>query len=172
LRDGILERGRNFRSKRKPFYRLAGVDDTRGIPILSKQMQREHEYKVNRLTQAVSMQTMRELKKAQKERRERIEASMTALRKKREGTAVLYHESGAGWVDAKLARKHVKKRPVVVVAGPTPEELEALEYIKKRDDELKHEELARRAEEKQRLESQRSWVGASGRLSFIGRPPI
>jgi hypothetical protein len=95
----------------------------------------------------------------EKERRARIEATMTALRKKREGIASLYVESGAGWVDEKLARKHIRKVPAVIIPEATPEELEAMEDIKKRDEEMKHEELMKRKmEEKQKLQTQPSWV--------------
>jgi hypothetical protein len=120
-------------------------------------MQRDHEYKVQRLINVVTAQAKRETKRIEKERRVRIEATMTALRKKREGMANLYTESGAGWVDEKLSRRHVKKVKPVVIPGPTPEEVEAMEYMKKRDDEMKHEELLKRkAEQSQRLQSQSS----------------
>jgi hypothetical protein len=122
-------------------------------------MQRDHEYKVQRLINTVSAQARREDKRIEKERRARIEATMTALRRKREALANLYVESGAGWVDEKLSRRHIKKVKPVVIPGPTEEEIEAMSYIKKREDEMKHEALMKRkSEEKQRLQSQTSAV--------------
>lgn len=120
----------------KPFYPLYGYDDSKGIPILSKDMARQYEKKVDSYYESVRYTYTCDNQKKESELKKRVNENIETMRKKRQAKMKFINDIGQDWAQQEIARIHRSKSKRLPPVPPSKEELEALDYLTKRDNEM------------------------------------
>lgn len=140
------------RAHKKPFYSMSTNSGNQGIPAITPGFNEYNKKQNQKFEETIRSQFTSENLDREKQLQQRVQLNMQKMREKHEKTSKLIVESGQDWPQRLITQEQIKK---IQESQPKPkplsrDDLEALEFLEKRDDQMWHE--MKEKEKEQRLE--------------------
>ncbi|OHT15932.1 hypothetical protein TRFO_13596 [Tritrichomonas foetus] len=125
--------------KTQPFIPITVRDNSRGIPNVVPGLDELNRRKIEEYENQVRLKYTTDNQIREKQIQERVQKNLSKMRQKREQTSKLITESGQDWPQKLLSKTYMKRMKAEKPQPPSKEDIEAMEFLSRRDEEMRVE---------------------------------